>query len=441
MTLSFGKPRTAFSRVAFAVGFFLFHAAIAVTHLLASSLFFERAARVRKLENPNFTLIYLAGIGLLSLGYVVGASIRLSARAVSPPAQGVATVGAWDRALKVLCAVLALLSIAGHANLFALSAGVLASTSDLIEAKRSLDYSQTLNAIPLVQLCIVAASLFGYLLYRRALRRSNSTVLLSAIMVALGLLVVARSLLLSERLALFEFVLPLGIYRFAAMNLGAKLRWTAVVVLTTYLFFSLGESLRSWPVYRDTPVLGYSNSNLYAFSLDRMVMYYLTGYNNAVYAYSNGYGGASNGYGTFRWFWEAPGFSNLWPVAEWLGPRARTASQALLVTSDQVSPEYNLFGLIGYLVLDWGPIGVCWCFAFGFGGALVTRLAASGSILGVGLLPLWALGVLESGRLLYWTHDRILLPVLAVLLIALLRRVADQGQPLEPEFDPAGSPT
>jgi len=223
-------------------------------------------------------------------------------------------------------------------------------------------------------------------------------------------LAAVKAVLHSERLALIELLLPLGI-------LAGGMRRRSIVwgiapilgVVALFFFFMITESLRSWAFYAD------NMDSLFEFALARLIGYYITAVNNGAFVYN---GGHSYFFPVLSagWLWRfpIPGLDTYWASITGATVDPETLLAGLNVEFDNIS------GIFAPLI-DFGPVGgvIVWIILGYMSGRLFRRFV-EGDVLGLILFPTWYVGVLEVSRVLYWGDSRYLPPLVISLLVTLI---------------------
>lgn len=231
-------------------------------------------------------------------------------------------------------------------------------------------------------------------------------------LVVVVLLALLRAVVVSERLAIIEIVLPLlAVGAMAAANeprLRTWLRWAPLLLVPLgALVFAGFEYGRSWVYYRSQ-----GEGSFMAFATERLAGYYATAYNNGQLLLDQNPPSAP--YLSVQGLWEAPGVAQS-GIYGWLNPAGPGDFSWLL--SAYANPEFNNPCGLCLPLHDFGLLGGIAFFALA--SVLVTLVfVAFWNAHPVGLLAYPALftGLWELPRYLYWTQGR-LLPVLAVLVV------------------------
>lgn len=224
----------------------------------------------------------------------------------------------------------------------------------------------------------------------------------AAVLVAVFL----RSMINSERLALIELIVPVGIVWFGTVGT----RWRASISLAPILgiggliaFFAVTEYFRSWTYYRH-----YYDSYT-DFVLARIYGYYLTALNNGaglVELYPPRFDFAQ----TMNWFYRFPLFP--WveaPESSFLDFAIRFATAEFNNTSGIYAPMQDLGGVAG--ILMW--------FCLGLVSGWIYTGYRSGKVQLALLHPTWMIGVYEILRIFYWGSSKYF-PTLVLTLVIVL---------------------
>lgn len=258
----------------------------------------------------------------------------------------------------------------------------------------------------------IAYAVIGTLLL---LDRPTRGVLPRLVLVMLAALM--RTFFLTERLAVLELAVPIGVI-VCTWLVGSARRWVrvamplapAILIPGVLLFFGAFEYSRSWVFYKSR-----SNGTFLNFAAERLSGYYVTAFNNGALAlqYDRPISGIPNR--TAEVFWTAPGVQQL-GLLDKLIPGG--SNQFLDTLEQRANPEFNSpCGLCDPFV-DWGHAGgLIWLGVAGLLLGLAYKGFANGSLLPMLLYPPLATGAFELPRYLYWVQGR-LAPALVALLVA-----------------------
>ncbi len=310
------------------------------------------------------------------------------------------------------------LTLLGYVLLAAIGYERGASPALLIGAITSQDnYSGRLKTLfapvagltSLTQLGIAYVVIAGLLLCHG---RSSTIIRRLVIVLILGL---ARSFLLTERLALLELVVPL--VAIGAVNLrqhprrASWLPFAPVLGLPLLLvIFGAFEYSRSWVFYRTRTTLSFPQ-----FVVNRLAGYYATSYNNGALQLAHTDGVSRLPYSSFEAFWTAPGISQFDLYHRLTGQNGSDLLNSVL--TQYGNPEFNNPGGLAVPVVDLGPVGgMVFFFVAGLLIGLSYRSWKSGQPLGLLIYPVLFIGLLELPRYLYWTQGRVF-PALVFLSI------------------------
>jgi len=232
---------------------------------------------------------------------------------------------------------------------------------------------------------------------------------------ALVSLTLVRALLLSERLALVEVVVPVVVVLAAeawARGRRRVLLQTAPLYFGAAVFglFALAEYFRSWDFYRPQ----YGGSYL-SFAADRFFGYYVTALNNAAVVYH--YAAPSPLRHTFRAFFEMPVVGSVFDslYGSFIGEHAEF--RRLLVT--YANPEFNNVPPVGLLLNEYSLLAPLAAVLIGLVSTVLYRGFVGGRLYATLLYPSWFVGLLEISRVYYWTGQRYF-PVLAFVAFSLV---------------------
>jgi oligosaccharide repeat unit polymerase len=220
----------------------------------------------------------------------------------------------------------------------------------------------------------------------------------------------------SERLALYEFVVPVVVTvvgaRIATRETIPRRR---VATLAAVLIIVVAGS---WFVseYGRTYLSRYGDATSAPSSAqvasDQLLAYVVTNVNNGLYTVDHARQFSFPLY-TLNGFLTPFGFDS--PATPFLGPASSEASRLL----DEIYPTspFTTFSLPGYafLELGWGGI-VLMCWLGAFVGLTYSRLRA-GEVWAVLVYPLVVVGLLDSFRIFYWTESRAMIAAGFILVV------------------------
>lgn len=230
------------------------------------------------------------------------------------------------------------------------------------------------------------------------------------------LLAAARALMLAERLAVAEILVPVMMLRAAA--LGRRLRGTPQVILGLAPFlavfillvgFAASEYSRSWNWYS-----GQRDQNFVEFSSERLLGYYATSHNNGALLLKYGTEFGDIPYYTTTFFWEIP------PGSQLGGGLADDASaDRRRILRDFGNPEFNSPSGIASVFVDYGVVGGhLFYLAIGVLIGAIHLSFIHGRVFGILLYPIVFTGLLELPRYLYWFQGRTTPAVLVAITLA-----------------------
>ncbi len=230
------------------------------------------------------------------------------------------------------------------------------------------------------------------------------------------LLAAIRAMMLAERLAIAELLIPVMVLRAAALARRADRRTQIALrlapvfgVFLLLIGFAASEYTRSWNWYSF-----HRDQSFVEFSSERLLGYYSTSHNNGAAMLKYGEEFADVPYYTTSFFWEIP------PGSQIGGELPDDAADDRRELRQEFgNPEFNSPGGLAAVFADYGTIGglVFWLAL----GILVGGLHLSflhGRILGILLYPAFFVGFLELPRYLYWFQGRIVPAVVVSLAIA-----------------------
>lgn len=320
--------------------------------------------------------------------------------------------------------VMFVLTVAGYAiwMFLAVSRGVSVDELKSLFSDRTTAYALKTTLAPvtglttLSQFGIPVAGL-GTFLFLRTRRRT----LLVGVGIVL-LLSTLRAFVFSERLALIEVaivVLAVSVQHFVANGGLGRRRKMALLPLAlvplVLIIFAGFEYTRSWQFYSVTT----SQSNLLAFSAERLEGYYATSYNNSVIL-DRGFwlpGEAHAPFFSVEFVWEFPllkGFA--YNAVTGVDPQPRWFAALALYGN----PEFSNPGGISAPLADFGaPLGYLFLAMSGMIVAVVFRRFVLGDPLGVMMYPILFVGLAELPREFYWAAGRAFPALLAAIVVGL----------------------
>ncbi|MBX3287022.1 MAG: oligosaccharide repeat unit polymerase, partial [Actinobacteria bacterium] len=231
-------------------------------------------------------------------------------------------------------------------------------------------------------------------------------------------LAATRSVLMSERLALIELLVPFGIavacrhYR-SGWRPRPRVALAPLIGLVVLMVgFTAFETTRSWGYYAD------DDQSLVAFGATRLEGYYVTAFNNAELNWRHRDELYPLPYNTLEFVWQAPLVSDVlaYPAITGVDPRDRYEE----LLTQEVNPEFANPGGLGVAFADWGLVGgSVVCALLGFVARRCFDSMSAGRELGELLYPLVALSLVELPRFWYITSGRLFPSIVALSLAAL----------------------
>lgn len=381
---------------------------------------------------PAHLLVFAGAFLAVGVGYLL--ATKLSKAPDPVPAS-------WDPLLRRACLAAVGLTLFGYAAWGAV--GVKngfrpAMIKQIITGQKldSEDIKQKIfTTIPGVTTCTqfgIAAVVLGMWLVARGDNR-----FLLPVAIVLGLAAV-RAVIVSERLALIELMVPTALLLLRGKVMGHPFSSTvrrglqiAPVVAIVGLFVTFGffEYFRSWQYYKD------QYNNIVEFTAERILGYYATSHNNGAMALLHRES-APFPYYSLQMFWEFPvldktpiGYKNL------LGYEGEKWQLELL--ENYANPELNSYGGLFWPAVDFGWVGffIYWTI-FGFCAGKTYRGLLVGTFIGVCFYPLVFLAILESPRFLYLSTVRGVPSFAFLCLILLISRWQAYCHSLDPRFSP-----
>lgn len=217
--------------------------------------------------------------------------------------------------------------------------------------------------------------------------------------------VLMRAVFNSERLAIIEVVLPIGIVWFGTVGPRWRAWWSLAPILGIagiILLFAVTEYFRSWTVYR------YYYEDYGDFVLSRIWGYYLTALNNGA-GLAELYPPGFDGTYTMNWFYRFPLFP--WVAS---GEEPTFWEYAF----QYATAEFNNTSGIFAPIQDFGPIfGILMWFVLGVVSGRIYDGYRRGLIPYMLFHPTWMIGVYEILRLFYWGSSKYFPTLVATLAI------------------------
>ncbi|NQW11443.1 MAG: oligosaccharide repeat unit polymerase [Alphaproteobacteria bacterium] len=222
--------------------------------------------------------------------------------------------------------------------------------------------------------------------------------------------IMLRSSINSERLAVIEVAVPMGVVLFGSRGAQAK-PWMAVApifgIAALVGLFLVTEYFRSWTFYR------FYYDDYYSFATSRIWGYYTTALNNGA-GLAELFPPSLDAQNTMAWFYK-------FPLFPWVQPTETNFQDfAFLFASSEFNNRSGVFAPIH----DFGIVGgfVFW-FVFGLVSGAIYEGYKNGQLYALLLHPTWIIGSYEFLRVFYWGHPRYFPTlVLAIMLTFLLSR-------------------
>jgi oligosaccharide repeat unit polymerase len=263
------------------------------------------------------------------------------------------------------------------------------------------DLGTTLPGVSTATQFGMACGIFGVLLWQY--HPSRRTALLLASLVFLSII---RSIIWSERVAAIEVLVPMLVLAIGRRDWDSQPRLKRLLFFAPivgcgllYVYFTVGESLRSWGHYAG------GGDSLWHFAMMRMGGYYITALNNGALMYQTN-GMLPFPYTVFEAFWKFPGMNFMLPYNDIFGVDPYAYQDAL---KTMANPEFNNPSGIFPYVLDFGPIGACiFFFLVGWMVSAVYAAFRRGAVVGLLCYPLLYIFLLEISRVPYLTSSRTL---------------------------------
>jgi len=249
---------------------------------------------------------------------------------------------------------------------------------------------------------------------------------LAKLLIVIGL-ALPRAYIFSERLAILELVVPVGVV-LAARMAAQRGMWRRaaqllpiVSLVALLVMFGAFEYFRSWNYYRDHTTMSYPQ-----FTVSRFAGYYTTALNNGQLVLDHLNWPNRLPYDTIEGFWVAPGIESV-GLYERLGGhlppygRPRTESIYAGVLDHFGTPEFNnQSGYVGPFI-DYGTVGglVFFLVAGLIAGFLYSAFCQARPV-GLLLYPLFFLGLVEMPRYIYWPQGRTTYAWIALVIVTVL---------------------
>lgn len=249
-------------------------------------------------------------------------------------------------------------------------------------------------------------------------RRASDRLLALARFATVFGLALVRALLLSERLAIVELVIPVAVVLVALGPISKPIFRNPVRLAPVFAgvgvfgLFAVGEYFRSWSFYKPL----YPGPYL-KFAAERFLGYYATAVNNGALIYY--YEPIQPFRYTFQSLLEFPivGDNAYALYARMFGEDYIDYMQLLEAFAN---PEFSNAALVGLLLSEYSlflaPVAG---FLLGLLTVMLYNSFLNGRLFGILLYPSFFVGVLEISRIYYWSAERYF-PVLAFLPLSLL---------------------
>ncbi len=402
------------------------HGVLLLGFLTISPVSFSRLFGAQKFYSEAALQYLMAFAALFSAALIIGATFGVHlVTALSTFSRGILTAAR----LQVLLFGCAALAIIGHLSLFYAGHAIMKSLEGATAAKQEVLLTGTGAPLFLMALTPLFAGLLGYSFFGQTSRR------IKFIAAFLGLLVlgcVGIRFLYFERLPLFELGLPVAWFLFRKLKTRTLLIFATAGIFIFVSMFSLAEYFRSWPDYVRSGLYQNTPGDFVEFIFYRLTGYYITPVNHLCMLVRENFGHRTGGYYTFRFMLNTPvigkTLSNSIPAFHTMIANSDGMWQFLLDPQYGLNPEFNLFGCFGVAFLDWGWGGLLLAAFFGAVGGTLLASARRGLTLGVFGFPIFLIGLAECPRLLYWSHERIFLSIITLLIVSLLLPRVDSDE-------------
>jgi len=373
---------------------------------------------------PKYLDVESLGLGVLACltvacGVFFGARIGAAPRALSQPSR---------KSLVFWFYLATGLTLFGYAAWAAngvrhgFSAGYIADLISGTDDEKFLELKfEVFQTVPGVTTC----TQFGLLavMLGTILRGSDSRYL-KPLLAAIVVLSAVRVFVISERLALVEVVVLMGLVwlrtrvlsRSQTSGVQFALSFVPVVgIVMLVVLMGMTEYFRSWKYYSN------EYDSLAEFTVSRLFGYYSTSHNNGAMAWSMR-GTVPLPYYTLEWFWHFPLISSTPFGYEKLAGIDPFQSHMEFLER-WGNPEFNNPGGLFLPTLDFGVLGgVVFWLAFGLIAGRLYRSYLAAALPGLLLYPFIVLTILESPRFLYLCTVRPFAPL--ALTFFVLHRVS-----------------
>jgi hypothetical protein len=342
-----------------------------------------------------------------------------------------------SRTLLFLLFGCAILVVVGHLSLYLVGHAVLSRINDATANKLDTNLTGTGAPLFLTTFLPLFAALLGFSIFSQ---HSKRIVVLACIIALLTFICVVPRFLYFERLPLFELGTPLAWFLLRRLSFKTVVLIAFGGLLSFFALFSLAEYFRSWPLYLQSGLYQNTPSDFLEFMFYRVMGYYITPVNHLGAIVEQHLGHTTGGFYTFRFILNTPVIGHIVtsvsPYLHKISVNSADIWEFLVDPHFGLNPEYNLFGFYGVSFLDWGWGGLILATLFGTTGGMLLAASRRRLTLGVFGFPIFLIGLAECPRLLYWSHERVFLSLLALLLISFaIPRVTDEEEDLEGRSD------
>ncbi len=370
-----------------------------------------------KYFGPTEFGIVLVAVIAFALGNYLGMASQLSLDYTYPSAN-------LNVAFKIVCAI----SIAGY-SIWLASAIFHGLSPDMLlafvvgEAEMADTIKNTFVRIPgvtsLTQCGITVACIYTALKSVSFLERWMFRLLL--------VFCLTRGILLSERLAIIEFVMPLILafiaswYTNSPFTRKKQLNFLGPTLAGTSLFllFAFGEYFRSWQYYQN------SYDNFWQFIVSRLSAYYVTALNNGALLFQQ-IGVLPCPFFSIVSFWHFPllpesisyeRFFGRNPEGEYFESLKQYSTEELNNGSGIFIPLID-FGLIGFIV---------YWMAMAFVARVLFRAYCKSSLVGQLFYPMFLIAIVESPRIGYLVNTRAFAAIIASIMTLFFVRIRSRN--------------
>lgn len=286
---------------------------------------------------------------------------------------------------------------------------------------------------PTGSLLIQQATLLGFPLYIIVMKNEKSPlrrIITSLLFVVLVILTIFRAIIWSNRLLIFEALIPFLIVNtylsgrkypksFTISRLKIFVFIAIGAIFAAFLIFSFGEYFRTW---RNIPLHERTVGHFFIHSFTRFVGNYLTAQNNAAAIMLISDLEHTPFFFSLNWFWTNSFLGSIIryeAISDTIVPLTIEESFTFPIRFG-LNPSFNVFGMNGYTFLDFGWYGLIIIFMIGFFIGYLWKLFNKGVLYGLLIYPYLIIGLLESPRILYFGESRFFYTALVGLFLTFI---------------------